>query len=372
MAPVVIHSGSFSTRAGFAGFDEPKEEFRSVVGRPRMSELVVNSKARGGSIKDWYVGPEAIQKRGILHFKYPLFESRITDWDAVEEVWNYAFQQLDVDSEDQPVFLTEPPSNDSASREKTIQLMFERFNVPSFYINNTSTMALFATGRTTGAVLDVGYRATTTIPVMDGYKLQNHLLELNLAGRELDDYLMRLMTETGFSFNGSYERDILIDIKEKISYVALDYEKELSKSVEDTQEQYELPDGNEITLSKERYNCPELLFKPQLIGMESSGIHAQLFNSVNKIDPSERSKIFENIVLVGGSTRFKGFGARIRKELQELASDATFGVCEEKQPQNLSWIGASITASLSTFSEHWITKEQYEEHGPSIVMRQCN
>jgi actin len=157
----------------------PRSVFSSIIRLPKDVQAVA-----GGQNKDTYVGDEACARAGILILEFPIEHGIVTNWDDMEKIWHHTFyNELRVDPGEHPVLLTEAPMNPKANREKMIQLMFETFNVPSFYVGIQAVLSLYSSGCTTGIVFDADGGVGEIVPVYEGYSLPHAIMRLNLAGR---------------------------------------------------------------------------------------------------------------------------------------------------------------------------------------------
>ncbi|CAK9293642.1 unnamed protein product [Gordionus sp. m RMFG-2023] len=354
---LVVDNGSGLCKAGFAGDAFPCAVFSSTI--------------MGTGQKDCYVAEDDETKSGMPTLRYPIEHGVITNWADIEIIWNHAFyNKLKIAPEEYSVLMTEAPLNPKPNREKMTEIMFEKFKVPAFYIGIQELLGLIGSGKGTGVVVDSGDDVSYVVPIYDGFALPHAITRIDFAGRDLTKYLQNILSEKG----GTTEGEIVADIKEKLCYVALDFEEEmaLAETSCEIKKSYELPDGKIITIGDERFRCPETFFQPYFIGKESGGIHEIIYNSIMKCDMNIRKELYKNIVLSGGSTMYPGLKERLEKEISALAPPTiTISVLAPDDRKFLTWIGGSILASLSTFQSMCITKTEYDEVGSSIVHRKC-
>ena len=276
------------------------------------------------------------------------------------------------------MLLADSPCGPRHQRSKITEIMFEKFQVAEFYVSLQAVLALYASGRTTGTVLDCGDEVTHALTIYEGYCLPHATIRLDFAGRELTDCLMEILntSSTRRSFTTLSERDIVNDIKEKCCYVSVGEQQQVDSSAASCTDivpnMYKLPDGSDLKLGNEQFLCPECLFKPSLcIGKELPGVQDIINQSVMACDIDLSSKLlYNNIVLTGGSTCFSGLPERLKQELETLSTKPVQIIASDKRKYG-AWVGGSILGSLITFRPMWITKAEYDEAGPDVVHRKC-
>ncbi len=367
---LVIDNGTGTIKAGIAGDDAPRAAFRTIVGKPKMPGIMV-----GLDQKDVYIGDEAKEKKGVLKIDCPIERGIIKDWDDMEKVWNHTiYQEMKTTPEEQAVLLTEPPLNPKENREKTTEIMFESFHVPCLYIGIQAVLALYASGKTTGLVIDSGEGVTHTVPTYEGFAVPHAIPRVPLAGADLNVYFQDLLKKLGYSFTTPDDMEAVGWLKERVCQVALDYDATVKEATESKalEKKEVLPDGNTVVIvGIERCQVPEVLFQPQLAGKEYDGIQKYADESIKKCDQDIRKDLYKNIVLAGGSTLFPMMGERLRKEIKKLSPTAEVQTFAPPERKYSVWIGGSIVASLSTFSAMYITRTEYNDIGPEIVHRKC-
>ena len=261
---LVIDNGTSTIKAGFAGDDAPRALFPTIVGKPK--------KSKAKNIKDCtdvYFGYDLDTISDSIITSNPIEEGYVKNWDDMEKIWEYTLvNQLWVAPEEHPILLTEAPLNPIKLREAATQVMFEVFNIPSFYLTNQWIAALYASGRTSGLVLESGEEITNMTSIYEGYTLPHSSQRLLLAGNDITKYLINILKERSIELSGTKEFTIAKDIKEKCCYIAEDFNTSLNESTPNYlyEEPYELPDGTSIKIRNERFRSPEILFQPELVG----------------------------------------------------------------------------------------------------------
>ena len=219
--------------------------------------------------------------------------------------------------------MTEVATNPRESRERLTQVMFETFSVPKLHLSMQAVCALYATGRSTGCVLDSGDGVSHTVPIYEGFAIPHSIKRMQMAGQDLTTYLQQLLSEKGYHFSTPQEMDIVTDIKQTMCYVVGDFEAAMKEQQHSqaVQKNYELPDGRQITIGNERFRCAEALFRPSELGLTIDGVHKSCFDSIIRSHSEDfvRTDLFSNIILTGGSTLFEGMAERMQHEMNKLA-----------------------------------------------------
>eukprot|EP01084_Bolivina_argentea_P121582 215463_1 len=396
-AVIVIDNGAFNLRAGFAGTDYPTCVLNTALDYSAMARPMIEKKKR-----------EALPS--------PIKHGVIIDFDKMEKSWNQLFNDFHVEPENRDLLLTESIYNTTSNRSKTAEIMFEKFNISSFNLESCSLLAMYGAGRSTGCILDVGYDQTRVVCINKGKILHHTADVLDIGGKNITEYLQKLMQERGYDSMDNV--NIVRDMQHKKCFItefSLD-----SINDKETQKSYELPDGQILTIGIERCKAPEILFqptwirKPQLIQLnhpkmkrygfrkrvaeayalqytkkllqrnvidilikytdtiqpQLHGISDMINQSIQRCDNDLRSDMYGGIVISGGGTMFPGIDARLHHDMTHLAPPIThLGICASAARQYLSWIGGSVFGSMPKYKEiHAITKMEYDEKGNSVFV----
>jgi len=374
---LVCDNGTGFVKCGYAGTNFPEHIFPSMVGRPMLRS---SAKVGDIEIKDLMVGDEASQLRSMLECSYPMDNGIVRNWEDMMHVWDYTFGEtkLNVNPRECKVLLTEPPLNPSGNREKMIEVMFEKYGFHGVFIAIQAVLTLYAQGLLTGVVIDSGDGVTHICPVYEGFALPHLTRRLDIAGRDITKYLIKLLLLRGYAFNHTADFETVRMMKEKLCYVGYDIEQEQKLALETTflVENYTLPDGRTISLSGERFEAPEALFQPHLIDVEGVGVAELLFNTIQAADMDTRPEFYKHIVLSGGTTMYPGLPSRLEREIKQLYLErvlngdssrlSKFKIRIEDPPRrkHMVYLGGAVLADIMKNKEDfWVTKAEYDEKG---------
>jgi len=374
---VVLDIGSSMCKIGFSGEDAPRSLFPSMVALPRMPLIMGSTDGQ-----DFRVGNAIQARRGISNLVYPIHRNVVEDWDSMEKIWHHAFYtELNVDPKKCPVLMTEAPFNPKANRERMVRMMFEVFEVPAAYVAIAAVLSMYACGRTSGVAVDIGHGVTHGVPMFEGYPIVHAIWRSPLAGYDLTENLNEIMSERGYypsecafarhPLQTTAGLETVRDMKERLCFVSQDFDRDIRACSlnDELVRSYQKPDGGMFTIGSERFRCTEVLFKPEFIGKCSVGIHKMICQSILTCDEDLHACLLENIVLSGGTASCTGLAERLKKELSMLVSDR-MNVNVTLHPDAV-FKGGAILASLPTFRGMCITREDYDESGPTVVHRKC-
>ncbi|XP_069488733.1 actin-1-like [Ambystoma mexicanum] len=353
---VVIDNGSGFCRSGFAGSDQPKSIIKTIAAIPILQGKKQDNLCLLSDSYSSTMGMAIDKRRPISH-------GIITDWEAMEILWNHIFVcKLKVFPEDQPVLMTDSPSSPSTNREKMAEVLFEAFAVPGLQIANTALLTLCSYGLISGLVIEAGAGVSYTAVVCEGEVLKQATYRLDIAGRSLTKHLTKLLLEAN-NFPLNLEKKVVTRIKQTCCYVSLDFEKDVNSNKQELAN-FDLPDGQHLTLGRERFTCPEPFFRPQMLGHDSPGIHLLAMSSIQKVPAEFRAEVVGHIVFSGGSSMFPGFPERIRHELLKISpEDYHYRFLASPERSEATWAGGSIIASLQSSKPMMMTMKDYQEYG---------
>ncbi|PIA28517.1 hypothetical protein AQUCO_06900055v1 [Aquilegia coerulea] len=359
MEAVVVDAGSKLLKAGFAVPDQAP----TMIIPTQMKRILEDGLVDNSSVEEITVDPVM---RGF-----------IKDWDAMEDLLHhvlYAGLGWEIGNEGQILF-TEPLSTPKAARERLVQMMFETFNVSGFYASEQAVLSLYAVGRISGCTVDIGHGKIDIAPVCEGAVQHIASKRFEMGGIELTKLLAQELQNSNPLVNLSISD--VEKLKEQYACCAED-----ETAFEDTKllcqkEQHTLPDGQVITIGRERYVVGEALFQPSILGLEEHGIVEQLVRSISSVSSENHRQLLENTVLCGGTASMIGFEERFQKECNLCSSSIRPSLVKapEYMPENMTrnsaWMGGAILAKVVFPQNQHVTKADYDETGPSIVHRKC-
>jgi actin-related protein 2 len=379
-SPVILDLGSGFIKTGLADRPIPDFILPNAIGRPVLRSDDSFAKQK---LKDIMLSDETEPVRQYLDIALPVQHGIVKNWDDQTLILDYIFKQkLRIDTAEHPMFVTESPMNPLSNREKMMEIFFETFNIPSLQIAQQALLVAYSRGVVTSVVVDSGDGVTNIVPIAENFILSDLVARMNIAGRDITEQLVKLLTLRGYSFHKSADFEIVREIKEKLCFTSANTALDRRIASETTYfvVPYTLPDTRVIKVAGERFEAPEILFKPDLAGKEDVGVSDLLFNTIMKAPIDLRKPFFENIILSGGSTMYPGFSTRLLNDISHLVLTkildndqkrlATYKIGVEDPPNRrfLVYQGATVLANLSKGkANQWAFKHEYSEQGSAAL-----
>ncbi|OWF38199.1 actin [Mizuhopecten yessoensis] len=341
---VVIDLGTRYTRVGFAGEQSPCDVFPTAEAQ-------------------WH----SQQGQDEYASTYP---------DATETVLNYIFKnKLGIDSKDHSVLIGRSLPYVHQNQEKLIEILFEKFQVHRALLPLNNAMSLFSTGQITGLVMELGAGTSYCVPIYDGYPIKGFVMSSEVTGNKLTEFFMNLLSNGGNSFTPVRDPVLAETIKENVCSVAPNLFSALSDSPNVV---YKLPDGTDLSIGRERYQCAEAMFSPNLIPCVTKSIPTVLCDCITKLDSlrgrSCTTNIVKNIMLSGGGSKFTNLRERVKIEVDKCLNETYASQTLVTTPPagiHSSWQGGSILCCHSNYNDVSISAEEYQEHGANINSLKC-
>ncbi|MCP4760631.1 MAG: actin family protein [archaeon] len=356
----ILDLGEFSTKIGFAGENEPRQTFYTLVGKPKYQNIQMSNQMGESS---YYVGNEVADSMGLYKISRPVQMGHIKDWTLFEQILDYIFYQLRVDPSAINVLYTFHPLMNNDEKKKIFKLFFEKYQVAGFYFILDSLLTMYSGGFQTGLVVEMGASSIRVIPIYEGILIEHAIQYIEIGGTVLDNFMFHQLQSAGFSADTSVQKELVRVLKERACFVSLDYDEDLKRK-KNYKKEYSLPDSSIIELSEERFTVPELLFKPYLNNLEEKSLPEAILDCIDLCDIDLRTPLLENIFLSGGASQFPQLEYRL---LHELEVGLVQRGKKMRKPHIIApkgrifscWIGGSILSYIPEFQASWITRGQY-------------
>ena len=381
--PIIIDIGSGIIKAGISGQESPKTIFPNYIGEPKYSKVLRSFSKDNQEMKEQYIGKDCSKYLGILKLRYPVKNGIFENEQDILTVFKYIYQNLEINNEEireHPILITESLLNPYSNREKIASALFENLSAPAIFFASQPILSLFSTSNTSGVILESGEGVTQSCVVYEGYSIPNSYIRNNYGGRDVTDYFQTLLKKQGYSFSTTSEFEIVKKIKEEICFTVVGSSSnnplsnisnlELgNKNKSESSNTYNFPDGNAIKIGEEKSLAPEILFNPSIIGSEHLSFQEMIVTSINKVDIDLRKNLFNNILISGGNTLFKGIQEKFHTEIKYLSPKNMKVRIHSPGNRLLScWTGGNVISTLEIFKKMWVTKDDWGEKGNKSII----
>lgn len=381
----ILDNGAYTAKAGFATSDDARiipnciMKAKSERRRPFIGDQVDECRDASG-----------------LFYILPFQKGYLVNWDVEKNIWDYIFSQecLPVNFPETPVVITEPYFNFNSVQEAMTEIFFEEYECHSLLRINSGDLSSYHYSQENPNALscllvDAGYSFTHIVPYIKGKKLKSGIRRIDVGGKVLTNHLKEIISYR--QLHVMDETYVVNQAKEDTCFVSQDFFNDMDIARRRDKDNtivrdYVLPDytsirrgyvknpGSDATpeegdlqtlrLNNERFTVPELLFHPSDVGITQMGIQEAIVDCVSACPPETHPHLYQNILLVGGSTLFPGFRDRIYKEIRSVAPcDFDVNVTLAENPLTYSWHGGRLLTHDPEFNSMLVLKEEYEEEG---------
>ena len=337
---IIMAIGSSLIQIGFLNQELPCKLIPAVIGRPKTSEKVLQNDEEE---EEEFIGDEALSKKGILELSYPMENGKIWDWNDITKIWKFSVNSV-LSNVNAPfeIILSIPEYLNRDDQDEIKRVFLNSFNISDISVILEPVSISNSLGKNSALIVDIGASGARISPVIEKQILSSCCTRFFFGGYHVDSFLSRLLQENGYNFTSSSEIQILKGIKEKYSYVATNYQNEIKLKLNQVITTFTMPDEQIVNLGIELFKCMEPFFNPSLIGIDEKGIHHQILITLMKCPVSSRRDLLSNIVIVGGTTKAKGFLPRFANELGKITPPgAAIKITAPPNRHVLSWIGAN-------------------------------
>ncbi|KAF8125744.1 actin-related protein Arp6 [Boletus edulis] len=391
LTTVVLDNGGSTIKAG-------------VVGNDETVRIIPNAVVRSKGDKTTYIGHEIARCSDFssLHYRLPFEKGYLVDWDTQKAVWDGVFstEALSVNAPESSLIITEPYFNLPNIRDVYDQFVFEEYEFQSYYRCTPAAMipygAIFAAeGLNTpecALIVDSGFSFTHVVPLIN-HQIQWYAVKrMDVGGKLLTNQLKEVVSYR--QWNMMDETYIMNHVKEACCYVSTQFIADLetcrsspkknpivmeyllpnfaiNRGGEIRRPGYELsPTDQVLLMENERFTIPELLFRPDDIGLGQTGLPGTIAASIALLPEDLQGMFWANIGIIGGNTKFSGFHERLMTELRSLAPvDFEINIFKSDDPVTESYRSALAFAKHPNCPSHLLTRAEYLEHGSSAVRR---
>lgn len=348
---VIFDIGTHKIKYGLS-LDEPSDML-TVVGH-RENRISANCNLPDDDVAI-IVGDAALNARRRYRLEHPIKDGEIKDSKGFQDIINHIYNEnLRIIPDEYSVLIAEPIFADKSHSKALREFFYDHLDVPKLSIIPQPILSLFAFGKSTGLVIEMGEDLTQIAPIYKSELVGHAAAIFAISGNHLTFYLQKLFNDESHMFLDRIGVDKVQQIKEEFCFVASNDETDDVQGIH-----HEMSDGKHISIGSERTKCPEALFQPSLVGLNSKGLHEVVFESIMKSDETIHEDLFKNIVLSGGSAQFPGLQARLEMELRNL-TDFEVNVEIQRNPKFTTWLGGSILAQSSGFEDQMFTRKEWD------------